>query len=167
MDVNCLLLLTMFSQNRDCDSCTPEGMPLGEDSLCEGFGKELLELRNEHRKDPVQVVDGQSFLEQVEQRVVGMCGRVEMFCLLPFQVSYFFEMWLKDSKIRLLPRLSPRDRCLNSSLLQLLQQIWWNFLVEIQFSLDDTDYSLLCIVEGPLLLSILDETCQVKGHFLA
>src|SRR5207245_4964123 len=97
----------------------------------------------------------------------SMCGWVEIVCILPFQVSYFMEVRLEHSKLSLLSRLSLFDGCLNGCLLQLLQQIWWNLLVEIQFSLDDTDYSLLCIVEGLLPLSLLDETCQVKGHFLS
>src|SRR6266566_2199037 len=66
-------------------------MLLREFSLLEGFGEDLLELRDEHGKDLVQL-------------------------------------------------------------------ICWNLLVEIQFSLDDSDYSLFRIVEGLLLLSFLNET---------
>src|SRR5437762_13167858 len=79
-------------------------MLLREFSLREGLGQDLLELWYEHGKDLVKVVDGQSFLEEVQQRVVRMSGWVEMFCLLPFQVGYFLEVRLEDSKISLLPR---------------------------------------------------------------
>ena len=65
-------------------------MLLGKFSLCKSLGEDLLELRDEHGKDLVQIVNCQSFLEEVQQRVVGMCRRVEIFCLLPFQISYFF-----------------------------------------------------------------------------
>src|SRR5437660_10322095 len=66
-----------------------QGMLLGKFSLREGLGEDLLELWDEHGKYLVQIVDCQSFLEEVQQCVVGMCGWVEIFCLLPFQIRYF------------------------------------------------------------------------------
>ena len=67
-----------------------QGMLLRKFSLREGLGEDLLELRDEHGKYLVQIVYCQSFLEEVQQCVVGMCGSVEIFCLLPFQIGYFF-----------------------------------------------------------------------------
>src|SRR5439155_18869992 len=92
-------------------------MLLGKFSLCKSLGEDLLELWYEHGKDLVWVGDGQSLLEEVKQRVEGMRGRVEIFCLLPFQISYFFEVGLEDSEVGLLARFPPGDRRFDGSFL--------------------------------------------------
>src|SRR5436189_6485873 len=69
--------------------CILQSMFLWKDALGESLGEDLLELGDKFGKDPVKVSGCQSFLGQIQERIVRVSCRVEMVCFVRFQASYF------------------------------------------------------------------------------
>src|SRR4029077_8100352 len=96
-----------------------------------------------------------------------MSRRVEILGLLLLQLRNLLKMRLEFPEVRLGPGFSPRNRGLRRRPLQLFYQFRRNLPVIIKLSLDNPDNPLFGIVQSLLLISFLDEACEIESHPLA
>src|SRR6266487_1710302 len=141
-------------------------MLLGEYSSGKCLAEDRLELGDQLSEDSVEISHGQPLIGEIEQRVVRMRRRVQIFGLFTFKLGYLFELRFEGLKIGLFSCLSQRNGCFVSGLLKFFEEMRGKFLVEVEFSLEYSDYSSLRIVERFLLLCLAYEICKVDGHFL-